>query len=192
MVEEEHVSQYGSLLNPTLSWLENLLVHQYTECWLYWSCHETETDARIREIWGFMFEQELMHLHIAENLLKECEGKAWQQVIPDGEFPQPLRLESNIDYVRRILGGTVRNTALREDYVSADDLPANGTFADYQRQVNEPIENVTSHSVSEAYIRQKGQDYRYETAPNPIPELRDRKKDDVQLGRLPEQVLQRV
>ena len=34
MVEEEHVSQYGSLLNPTLSWLENLLVHQYTECWL--------------------------------------------------------------------------------------------------------------------------------------------------------------
>ena len=58
--------------------------------------------------------------------------------------------------------------------------------------MNEPIENVTSHSVIEAYIRQKGQDYRYETAPNPIPELRDRKKDDVQLGRLPEQVLQRV
>ena len=192
MVEEEHVSQYGSLLNPNLSWLENLLVHQYTECWLYWSCHETETDARIREIWGFMFEQELMHLHIAQGLLKECEGKEWRQVIPDGEFPHPLRLESNIPYVRQILGGTVCNTALRETYEPVDSLPRNGTFADYQRQVNQPIENVTSHSVIEEYIRQKGQDYRYETAPNPVPPLRDRSRDDTQVGRLPEKVLEKV
>ena len=35
MIEEQHVSQYGSLLNPSMSWLENLLVHQFTECWLY-------------------------------------------------------------------------------------------------------------------------------------------------------------
>ncbi len=192
MVEEQHVSQYGSLLNPTLSWLENLLVHQYTECWLYWSCHETETDAHIREVWGFMFEQELMHLHIAQNLLKECEGKDWQQVIPDGEFPEPLRLESNIAYVRDILGRTVCNTALRENYVPVDCVPQHGTFADYQSQVNCPIENVTSHTVIEDYIRQFGQDYRYETAPNPVPELRDRRRDDTQVGRLPEKVLQRV
>ena len=192
MVEEEHVSQYGSLLNPNLSWLENLLVHQYTECWLYWSCHETETDAHIREIWGFMFEQELMHLHIAQNLLKECEGKEWRQVIPDGEFPEPLRLESNIPYVRDILGKTVCNTALREDYVPVDSLPQHGTFADYQSQVNVPVEDVTSHRVIEEYIRQCGEDYRFETAPNPVPALRDRRKDDTQVGRLPERVLERV
>ena len=114
MIEEQHVSQYGSLLNPSLSWLENLLVHQFTECWLYWSCHETETDPRIRSIWDFMFEQELMHLHIAEGLMREYDGKQWQQVIPDGEFPAPLRLESNIDYVRGVLGGTVNRTSWRE------------------------------------------------------------------------------
>ena len=192
MVEEQHVSQYGSLLNPSMSWLENLLVHQYTECWLYWSCGETETDSRIRKIWEFMFEQELMHLHIAEGLLKNCEGKQWQQVIPDAEFPAPLCLESNIDYVRCVLGGTVNLTAMREDYVDVCAVPEHGTFADYQNQVNLPLQNVMSHAVIEDYIRKNGQDYRFEVAPNPVPELRDRRADNTQAGRLPERVLERV
>ena len=38
MVEEQHVSQYGSLMDVRESWLEGLLMHQYTECYLYWSC----------------------------------------------------------------------------------------------------------------------------------------------------------
>lgn len=75
MVEEQHVTQYGSLLKPCMSRLENLLVHQYVECWLYWSCYETETDTRIRGIWQFMFEQELKHLHIALELLRQYEKR---------------------------------------------------------------------------------------------------------------------
>ena len=38
LVEEEHVTQYESLLDPNMSWLENLLCHEYTECYLYYSC----------------------------------------------------------------------------------------------------------------------------------------------------------
>ena len=117
MVEEQHVTQYGSLLKPCMSRLENLLVHQYVECWLYWSCYETETDTRIRGIWQFMFEQELKHLHIALELLRQYEKKDWQEVIPDAEFPAPLVLESNIEYVRCVLGSTVNDTACRERYV---------------------------------------------------------------------------
>jgi len=183
MIEEQHVSQYGSLLNPSLSWLENLLVHQFTECWLYWSCFETETCPHIRDLWDFMFQQELMHLHIAESLLKEYEGKQWQQVIPDGCFPEPLRLESNIEYVRGVLGSTVNCTAKREEYVDVCEMQ-NGTFADYQNQVNVPLENVMSHKVIEDYIRRFGQDYRFETAPNPVPELRDRTEDNTCVGRM--------
>ena len=186
MVEEQHVSQYGSLLDPCLTPLENLLVHQYVECWLYWSCRETETDARIRGIWDFMFEQELMHLNIAEGLLKNFEGGDWRDLIPDAEFPAPLKLESNIEYVRFILGGTVNLTAVREDYENVARVSEQGTFADYQRQVNRNIENVVSHGVIEEYIRQHGADYRFETAPNPVEALRDRRADDTRLGRLPE------
>ena len=125
MIEEQHVTHYGSLLNPCLTWLENLLVHQYTECYLYYSCHALETDASIRDLWGFMLEQEIVHLHIACELLKKYEGKEWQQVIPGGEFPAPLRLESNIPYVRDVLAHTVQNTALRENYVNVCTLPEN-------------------------------------------------------------------
>lgn len=192
MVEEQHVTQYGSLLNPNLSYLENLLVHQFVECWLYWSCMETETDRRFKDIWLCMFEKELMHLHTAEGMLKEWEGEEWAQVIPDGEFPAPLRLESNIDYVRGVLGSTVCNTACREEYVPVREFRDGGTFVEYQAQVNIPIDGVTSHTFIEDYIARFGQDYRFETAPHPVEALRDRKTDNTGIGRVPEKVLERV
>ena len=40
MIEEQHVTQYGSLLDPNCTWLEGLLMHQYVEAYLYYSCME--------------------------------------------------------------------------------------------------------------------------------------------------------
>ena len=185
MVEEQHVSQYGSLLNPSMTWLENLLVHQYVECWLYWSCYETETDVRIRELWYFLFQQELVHLHIARDLLCQYEKKDWNEVLPDAKFPAPLTLESNIEYVRSVLGSTVNNTACCEGYVNVVQGAMPETFAEYQRAVNEPVENVMSHRFIQEYMQRNGQDYRFETAPNPVPELRDRTVDNICVGRQP-------
>ena len=87
-----------------------------------------------------MFEKELMHLHMALSLLREYEKKDWYDVIPDAFFPAPLRLESNIGYVRKILGGWQSNqTAVREDYARrAPKMDGLDTFADYQKQVNRP------------------------------------------------------
>ena len=182
MIEEQHVTQYGSLLNPTLTPLENLLVHQYVEGWLYWSLCETETDPRIRGVWHELFEQELMHVKIAQGLLQEYEGKDWNEVLPDAEFPAPLRLESNIEYVRGVLGATANNTADREGYVDVRRVTPE-TFAQYQRQVNRPVKNVVSHSFIQDYIRKNGTDYRFETAPNPVAELRGRTEDNISVGR---------
>lgn len=183
MVEEQHVTQYGSLLNPGMTWLENLLVHQYVECWLYWSCAKTETDGGIRKVWDCLLEQELLHLDLARRLLQDYEGKEWQQVIPEGEFPAPLRLESNIDYVRRILGGTVTQTAVLEGYQEAAELLPDSTFAAYQKLVNEPVENVMSHTFTQEYMDRNGGDYRFETAPHPVEALRCRTKDNICVGR---------
>lgn len=185
MIEEQHVTQYGSLLVSGTSMLEDLLTHQYVECWLYWSCRETETDLRIRAIWDEMFEKELMHLHMALSLLREYEKKDWYDVIPDAFFPAPLRLESNIGYVRKILEGTVNQTAVREDYADVRKIDGLDTFADYQKQVNQPLEDVTSHRFIQEYIRKNGADYRFETAPNPVEALRNRTEDNTSLGRLP-------
>ena len=183
MIEEQHVSHYGSLLNPCATPLENLLIHQYTECWLYWSCYETETDPGIREIWRMLFEQEIMHLNVAQKLLEDYEKKEAGNVIPNPVFPEPLKLESNIEYVRDVLANTVNNTAMREGYVNVEKCPE--TFIDYQTRVNSPLDKVITHSFIQDYMNEKGQDYRFETAPNPIEALRDRKSDNVCVGRHP-------
>jgi len=111
MIEEQHVTHYGSLMDPRETWLECLLMHQYTECYLYWSCHETETDPRIRGFWAMLLEQEIAHLHKAAHLLDRIENKQWEQVVGSGEFPAPLSLHSNIDYVRGVLASSVENSA---------------------------------------------------------------------------------
>ena len=185
MVEEQHVSQYGSLIDPRQTWLEGLLNRQYTECYLYWSAMETECDPRIKGIWTRLFDQEITHLHMAARLLQQYEGKDPAQVIPDGAFPDPLRLTGNIEYVRDVLSGSVWLTALRESWTNLCDLSPDADFFRYQAIVNDDIQDVASHAVVERLIRREGEDYRFEVAPNPIPALRDRRRDNTSVGRVP-------
>ena len=185
MVEEEHVSQYESLKNNNETWLERLLMHEYTECYLYYSCLNDETDTYIKKIWEMFFEFEVAHLHKACELLNKYENKEWQEVIPNGEFPKLLLLGPNIEYVRNILKNTVNCTAVREEYASVNELPMDFDFFKYQEIVNNNVCCVPSHNVIEQYICKNGIDYRFEVAPNPIIKLQDRMCDNVCVGREP-------
>ena len=184
MIEEQHVTQYGALLDPACTWLENLLNHEYTECYLYYSCYEDETDEKVKKIWEQHFEQEVAHLHHAARLLQTYEGKDWYQVIPDGEFPQLLKFTTQKEYVRKVLKKTVCNTALAEDpAVPVSELPRDAAFFSYQAMVNTKPESVPSHAVIEAQITAAGQDYRFEDKAHPIEELRSRTADNTTLAR---------
>ena len=183
MVEEQHVTQYGSLIDPTASWFEMCLMHEYIECYLYYSMMNDETDPRIKKIWEMILEQEIAHLHASLENLRKYENKDWQEVIPEGEFPELIKLQSNIEYVRKILKNTVENTADREGYININDLESNANFFKYQNKVNEKLEQVASHKVIVDHINQFGQDYRFETKQNPRKELQDRENDNICLGR---------
>ena len=184
IIEEQHVTQYGALLDPACTWLENLLNHEYTECYLYYSCYEDETDEKVKKIWEQHFEQEVAHLHHAAKLLQTYEGKDWYQVIPDGEFPQLLKFSPQKEYVRKVLKKTVCNTALAEDpAVPVSELPRDAAFFSYQATVNTKPETVPSHAVIEAQIAAAGQDYRFEEKAHPIEELRSRTTDNTTLAR---------
>ncbi len=182
MIEEQHVSQYESLKNPNETWLECLLMHEYTECYLYYSCFMDETDPWLRKFWEQCFEQEIIHLHAAANLLRQYEHKEWQQVIPGGEFPELLKIGSNIDYVRNVLC-SVQLTSVHENYVPVPSLSPNAQFFVYQQQVNPTPDIVPTHQVIDCYIAKNGQDYRFETAPHPVAELQNRCCDNVCVGR---------
>ncbi|MBQ8291833.1 MAG: hypothetical protein IJX88_04945 [Clostridia bacterium] len=185
LVEEEHVTHYESLMDSTATWFEMLLWHEYTECYLYWSCYMTETDPYIKALWEENFEMEIAHLHKAAELLKKYEGKDWQEVIKDPVFPEPLSLHENIDYVRKILGETVQYTSVIEDYKRVDDLQKDADFFRYQNIINSCVQSVPSHTVIENFIRRRGADYRYQVAPGPVPELRNRREDNTDVGRKP-------
>lgn len=183
MIEEQHVSLYGGLKDTTCSWCEELLMHEYTECYLYYSLMCDETDEHVKDIWEQHLNDELGHLHKAAELLQKYEGKTWQQVIPKGEFPELLCFHSNIDYVRQVLQNTVNITARGEDYVEVSQLAPDAKFFDYQQQVNVKDSNVASHCVISKYIADNRKDYRFETAEHPIEELRDRRHDNTTVGR---------
>lgn len=184
-VEEEHVTQYESLMDSCASWLEMLLWHEYVECYLYWSCYVTETDPYVKALWHENLEMEIAHLKKAAELLEKYENKHWQEVIPDGEFPAPISLHQNIEYVRDILDTTVQFTGHLDDYVNINELPSDANFFQFQNIINPTTEIVPSHVVIDTHIRGYGKDYRFEVAPNPVRELRSRTSDNTTVGRKP-------
>ena len=183
MIEEQHVTLYGGLKDVNCTWLEEMLMHEYTECYLYYSLWQDETDDTVRRVWEEHFNDELTHLHKAVELLQKYENKQWQQVIPEGEFPELLKFHSNIEYIRKVIADSVCLTAKREDYVEVSKLSDDAKFFEYQRQVNYKDNYVASHNVLSKYIADNRKDYRYETAVHPIEELRDRKHDNTTVGR---------
>ena len=184
MVEEQHVTQYGSLIDVNEGWLECWLNHEYTECYLYYSCWKDEKDKNIKKVWEQCLRQEITHLHIAAEALKTYGKKEWQQVIPDGNFPELIAFKPQEKYIRRIIADTVENTALREGYINVNGLPDDADFFRYNRHVNTPDDRmVPSHAVIRAHIDNKGEDYRAEHQPNPIETLRNRTADNTCLGR---------
>ncbi len=183
LVEEEHVTHYGALLDPNATWLEMLLWHEYCECYLYWSCYMTECDMHMRDFWYAHLITEIAHLHNAAELLHKYEGKEWQQVIKDPTFPKPLSLHENIEYVRGVLRDTVQFTTGKDDtYVKVDDLAPDADFYRFQHIIQPTTDIAPSHNVIMRHIRRHRRDYRYEVRENPHPELRCRTEDNTKVG----------
>ena len=74
MIEEEHVSQYESLKDPNMTWLEQWAMHEYAECYLYFSAYEDETDKDIKNLWLKFYEMECAHLKLVVSLLEKYEN----------------------------------------------------------------------------------------------------------------------
>lgn len=183
LIEEEHVSQYESLKDPNLTWLEMWVMHEYTECYLYYSAMQSEKDEKLKKIWTEHFEMECAHLKLATKMLEKFERKTFHDVCGDGEFPTLLELGTNKEYVRDVLKRTVNNTSLNKKYLDICHLPKENVFCDYQTSIINK-ETVPSHNVIEKSIEIYKKDYRYEDSTNPVKDLQNRKKDNISVGRI--------
>jgi len=183
MVEEEHVTQYESLKDPTCTWLEQWVMHEYTECYLYYSMYEDESDEYIKDIWKEHFEMEVSHLKLACECLKKYEGKDCKQVIPKPDFPKLLKFGENIAYVRKVIL-TANVTSVLEEYIDINKLRDDARFFKYNNSINRYEKDVASHATIEKFIKKNGKDYRYQVDDHPIKALQNRSYDSVEVGRI--------
>src|SRR5688572_18768941 len=81
-IEEQHVTQYESIIDPSETWLEKWLMHEAAEVWNYWSCLQSEGDARIKRYWQRFLDYELGQLHFVIDLFQRFEKRDVASVLP--------------------------------------------------------------------------------------------------------------
>lgn len=152
-IEEQHVTQYESIIDPGESWMEKWLLHEATEVYNYYSCMQSEMNPRIKAIWERMLDYELGQLQFVMEIFKDIEKRDPAEVIPR-EIPDPIAFDSHRDFVRRVLEQEVELTARGADFVSASEVgddAASRIYRDYMNRDGSP-----STSVAEGYIWRPG------------------------------------
>ena len=171
MIEEQHVTHYGSLIDPLDSWLKQLVFHKYDEVYMYWSMAADETDDRIKRIWELHLEMELGQLQVAAQLLRKYEGVEAAEILPPSLPDVPVRFETNKEYVRSVLESQIDLRKDGIDYVDVDDLPSDHRYFEHQAKVN--AGGAPSEQVIEQVVAERGTDQRDETeGQHPVVDLR--------------------
>jgi hypothetical protein len=132
-IEEQHVTQYGSLINPDETWLEHWLLHEAMEVYAYWSCMEQEQNPRIKAIWERFVDYELGHFHAVADLMRVIERRDPRELFPNG-IANRIEFKSHRDFVQKVLAEEVDLRAKGTRYV-ARDQESEATLA-YRRQMN--------------------------------------------------------
>lgn len=136
-VEEEHVTMYESLIDPTESWYEKLLLHEFTEVCTYHNCYEDESDELIKPIWEEFLAIELDHLKTAAELFKKHENRDPEEVIGE-EVVHPCHFESQKKYVNKVLGKEInKRLGTDKDYLYLENLPDDWASYQVQKTVGE-------------------------------------------------------
>ncbi len=159
-IEEEHVTHYESLLDPTASWFERDVMHQYNECYLYYSFMQQEPDPRIKQLWELHLNMEIEQLRLACDMMRKYEGRDPESFLPN-ELPEPVLFQENKDYIRHVLETQVTLTGNKAEFVPVEDLPEDHRYFQYQQTVN--AGGVPSEQVIQAHKRQMGSEYRSQT-----------------------------
>src|SRR3982751_5901964 len=92
-IEEQHVTQYESIIDPNETWMEKWLMHEACEVYNYYSCVQQEKNPRIKAIWERFLDYELGHLALVRGLFEDVERRDAAEVLPD-ELPEPIAFAS--------------------------------------------------------------------------------------------------
>lgn len=151
-IEEQHVTQYESIIDPTETWLEKLLIHEANEIYVYWSCVEAETNPRIKAIWERFLDYELGHLQKAMELFKKFEKRDPAEIIPE-KLPSALEFKPQREFVRGVLEKEVGYRYNGNELITDPSLEPQRSL-DYRTQLNS--EGSPSETVTSGYVYRPG------------------------------------
>jgi hypothetical protein len=150
-IEEQHVTQYESIIDPDETWLEKWLLHEVNEVYNYYSCLESETNPRIKAIWERFLDYELGHVQLVSELIKKFENRDPAEIIPK-VLPSPIEYVSNRAFVRNVLENEVNLRTRGPNFVPMkEESPLS---FEYRRQLNS--EGSPSNKVAAGYIWSPG------------------------------------
>lgn len=118
-IEEQHVTQYGSIIDPNESWLEKWMLSEANEAYNYYSCMEAETNPRIKAIWERFLDYELGHLSVVTELFKKIDQRDPAEILP-ASMPDPIAYQSQRIFVRDTLRQEVDMRTAGPNYVPKD------------------------------------------------------------------------
>ena len=150
-IEQQHVTQYESLLDPGQTLLENWLLHEAMEVYNYYGCVQQESNPRIRAIWERMLDYELGHFAVVRKLFEEHERRDAAEIIPP-DLPEPIPFESQRDFVRATLRAEVDLRAKRTEIVPLEEDSKESI--DYREYMNS--EGSPSETVADQYLWRPG------------------------------------
>jgi hypothetical protein len=143
-VEEQHVTQYECLADPSETWLEKWLLHECNEVYTYWSCLGQETNQLLRGVWERFLSFELGQMHFVMDLMRQVEKRDPELLIPE-TLPNPIKYESQREFIRTTLANEVDLRTSGPEFVSS--LQESELSIDYRLQLNaegSPSELITS------------------------------------------------
>ena len=88
MIEEQHVTQYESLMDPTSTWLECLLMHEYCECYLYYSAMSEESNEIAKRFGRRTSSKSCRTCTLPPNFLKSTKARSGRRLFPTQNFPR--------------------------------------------------------------------------------------------------------
>jgi hypothetical protein len=152
-IEEQHVTQYESMIDPNESWLEKWLLHEANEVYNYYSCVESESNPRIKPIWERFLEYELGQLAFVRELFEKVERRDASLVL-SSKLPAPIEYKSHREFVRDVLRTEVQLTAAGESFIAREQEPENSPSRRYRSMLNS--EGSPSERVATGYVWSPG------------------------------------
>lgn len=145
-IEEQHVTQYESIIDPMETWMEKWLLHEANEVYNYYSCVTQEEDPRIKAIWERFLDYELGHLQYVMEVFKKMERRDPAELLP-ATMPEPIAYKSQREFVRQVLRDEVNLRASGTQFVNKSQEPERSLA--YRRQMNS--EGSPSETVAAGY-----------------------------------------